>query len=324
MVPVAIGIDIGGTNTKYGIVDQDGNALAETSLSTPKYEDVHEYVRVVCNAIKHLVDSIPDKVEIRGIGIGAPNGNYFKGTIEYAPNLKWKGVIPMTELFGQYFDVPVVLTNDANAAAIGEMIYGGAKGLKDFIMITLGTGVGSGFVVDGELVYGHDGFAGEFGHVCAVRGGRMCTCGRKGCVETYASARGLVLTVQELLAGSRDESDLAHILPEKLTPKDIFEAAENGDKIAMEAFEYTGKILGETLSDAVAYTSPKKIFLFGGVAKAGHWILDPTYRHMEKNLLSIYKNKVQIVPSGLPDVNAAILGASAMAWKELGVQELDF
>ncbi|MEZ4773481.1 MAG: ROK family protein [Bacteroidia bacterium] len=318
MTPVAIGIDIGGTNTKYGIVDQHGNALAETSLSTPKYEDVGEYVRVVSNAIHSLVESLPEPVEIKGVGIGAPNGNYFKGTIEYAPNLKWKGVIPMTQLFSEYFPgVPIVLTNDANAAAIGEMIYGGAKGLKDFIMITLGTGVGSGFVVNGELVYGHDGFAGEFGHVCAVRGGRMCTCGRKGCVETYASARGLVLTVQELLAGSKDESPLAHILPEKLTPKDIFEAAESGDPVAVAAFEYTGKILGESLSDAVAYLSPQSIFLFGGVAKAGKWILDPTYQHMEDNLLAIYKNKVKILPSGLPDVNAAILGASAMVWKEI-------
>ncbi|MDX2250393.1 MAG: ROK family protein [Bacteroidia bacterium] len=318
MTPVAIGIDIGGTNTKYGIVDQHGNALAETSLSTPKYEDVEEYVRVVSHAVHSLVDSLPEPVEIKGVGIGAPNGNYFKGTIEYAPNLKWKGVIPMTELFGKYFpDVPIILTNDANAAAIGEMIYGGAKGMKDFIVITLGTGVGSGFVANGQLIYGHDGFAGEFGHVCAVRGGRMCTCGRKGCVETYASARGLVLTVQELLAGSTDDSPLAQILPEKLTPKDVFEAAENGDPVAIEAFEYTGKILGESLSDAVAYLSPKAIFLFGGVAKAGNWILEPTHRHMENNLLAIYKNKVKIAPSGLPDVNAAILGASAMVWKEI-------
>ena len=320
MTPVAIGIDIGGTNTKYGIVNREGEALAEASLSTPQYEDVNEYVAVVSRAIRNLLDSIPQKVEIQGIGIGAPNGNYFTGTIEYAPNLRWKGVIPLADMFNKHFHVPVVLTNDANAAAIGEMIYGGAKGLDNFAMITLGTGVGSGFVVNGGLIYGHDGFAGEFGHVTAVRGGRLCTCGKKGCVETYASARGLVLTVMELISASPDDSTLRHILPDELTPKHIFEAAEKGDPVAKQAFEYTGKILGQSLSDMVAYMSPSHIFVFGGVAKAGEWILEPTRRHMEKNLMSIYKNKVKVVPSGLPDINAAILGASSLIWKELGVK----
>ncbi|MCB0852141.1 MAG: ROK family protein [Bacteroidetes bacterium] len=317
MTPVAVGIDIGGTNTKYGIVDRNGKALAEASLSTPKYEDINEYVAVVSRAIMHLVDSVPQKVSIKGIGIGAPNGNYFTGTIEYAPNLRWKGVIPLADLFNKHFHVPVVLTNDANAAAIGEMMYGGAKGMDNFSMITLGTGVGSGFVVNGGLIYGHDGFAGEFGHVTAVRDGRLCTCGKKGCVETYASARGLVLTVQELVSASPDDSNLRHILPDELTPKHVFEAAENGDPIAKAAFESTGKILGQSLADMVAYLSPSHIFVFGGVAKAGEWILAPTRRYMEKNLMPIYKNKVKVVPSGLPDTNAAILGASALIWKEL-------
>lgn len=318
MTPISIGIDIGGTNTKFGVVDQNGKTLIKNSISTRQFEKIEDYVEGVSAEIRRLLISVDQELVLKGIGIGAPNANYFSGNIEYAPNLRWKGVIPLVEMFEKHFDVPIVITNDANAAAIGEMMYGAAKGYKDFIMITLGTGVGSGFVVNGNLVYGHDGFAGEFGHVCAVRGGRTCTCGRQGCVETYASARGLVLTVQEQLAGSTDESELAHILPENLTPKLVFEAAEKGDPIAEKAFEYTGKMLGESLSDIVAITSPKAIFLFGGVARAGKWILDPTHEHMEKNLLNIYKNKVEIIPSELPGSEAAILGASALVWKEIG------
>ena len=318
MKSVAVGIDIGGTNTKYGIVDGQGNMLADSSLSTRDYEKVEDYVYAVHQAIEELRKKIGEPLEIKGIGIGAPNANYFTGRIEGAPNLRWKGVVPLADLFGQYYSGPVVITNDANAAAIGEMIYGAAKGLKNFVVVTLGTGVGGGFITNGELIYGHDGFAGEFGHVCAVRGGRMCSCGKRGCIEAYASARGLVLTVHEELAASQEESDLRHILAEKLTPKDVFEAAEAGDSIAARAFEQTGKLLGETLSDLVAYMSPKAIFFFGGVARAGKWILEPTAKHMEENLLDIYKGKVELIPSGLPDSDAAILGASALVWKELG------
>ena len=321
MTPIAIGIDIGGTNTKYGLVTETGKVLAEKSISTRQFETIDTYVAGVSRAVREMIAEVKEEVKLKGIGVGAPNGNYFKGTVEYAPNLRWKGVIPLADLFGEYFDVPVILTNDANAAAIGEMMYGGAKGCKDFIMITLGTGVGSGFVVNGQLVYGHDGFAGEFGHVCAVRGGRMCTCGKRGCVETYASARGLVLTLQEELAGSNEESELDHMVPEDITPKIIYEYAEKGDPIAQQTFEQTGKILGEALSDAVAFTSPKAIFLFGGVARAGKWILEPTKRHMEANLLAIYRDKVDIIPSELPGSEAAILGASALVWKELELRE---
>ncbi|GAB4412107.1 MAG: ROK family protein [Bacteroidia bacterium] len=317
MKSVAIGIDIGGTNTKYGIADREGSILASASLPTRGYPEAADYVKAMYEAIQTLVSGLGEMVEIKGIGIGAPNANYYKGTIEQAPNLQWRGVVPLAAMFHSYLDVPVILTNDANAAAIGEMIYGGAKGLRDFVVITLGTGVGSGFIVNGGLVYGHDGFAGEFGHVTAVRGGRLCTCGRRGCVETYASARGVVLSVQEELSGSQEESPLRHILPEHITPKEVFEAAEAGDPIAIRAFEYTGKILGEALSDLVAYTSPEAIFMFGGVAKAGHWILEPTKRHMEANLLNIYQNKVKIIPSHLPESDAAILGASSLVWKEI-------
>jgi glucokinase len=317
MKSIAVGIDIGGTNTKYGLVDRNGNVLAKHSLSTPQFPKVEDFVAAVSLAVRGLIEELDMACEIIGIGIGAPNANYYTGTIENAPNLRWKGVIYLSELFKAQFEAPVVITNDANAAAIGEMVYGAAKGCKDFIMITLGTGVGSGFMVNGQLIYGHDGFAGEFGHVIAVPGGRLCTCGRRGCVETYAAARGVVLTVQEELAASTDESSLRNVLPGNLTPKAIFEAAEEGDHIAQRAFDYTGRVLGEALSNAVAITSPKSIFLFGGVARAGKWILEPTKKYMEASLLPIYQNKVDLIPSKLPGSEAAILGASALAWQEL-------
>ncbi|MDX2285928.1 MAG: ROK family protein [Bacteroidia bacterium] len=318
MKPIAIGIDIGGTNTKYGVADREGTILASGSLPTREYEQVEDFVAAVHAALSTLIQNqIGEPVEIKGIGIGAPNANYYRGTIEYAPNLLWQDVIPLADLFRKHYDAPVVVTNDANAAAIGEMIYGGAKGMRDFVVITLGTGVGSGFVASGQLIYGHDGFAGEFGHVTAVPGGRLCTCGRKGCVEAYASARGVCLTVQELLAGHNESSLLDEVSSLEMTPRHVFEAAERGDAVAREAFEYTGKVLGEALSNLVAYTSPEAIFVFGGVARAGKWILEPTMRHMEENLLVIYKNKVKIIPSRLPESDAAILGASSLVWQEI-------
>jgi len=322
MKEVAIGIDIGGTNTKYGVVDRAGNILAHNSHETGSSKDIKVYISELMDAILRLCEEAGQDLEIKGIGIGAPNGNYFSGTIEYAPNLPWKGIIPLAQLVKDRYPSQVFITNDANAAAIGERVYGAAKGMDDFAVVTLGTGVGSGFVTNGKLIYGHDGFAGEFGHVTAVRGGRLCTCGKRGCVETYAAARGLVLTVQEELAATQADTKLRQILQEHLTPKDIFDAAEAGDEIAKHAFEYTGKILGEALADMVAYLSPKAIFIFGGVAKAGDWIIEPTKRHMELNLLQIYQNKVDIIPSGLPDSDAAILGASALVWDELGLEEL--
>lgn len=317
MKQVTIGIDIGGTNTKYGFVDREGNLLAGSSMPTVGYQEVDDYIDALSKAIDKLRAGIEEDLELMGIGVGAPNANYYTGTIEHAPNLPWKGVIPLADLFMKRYETGVFITNDANAAAIGEMIYGGAKGMRNFAVITLGTGVGSGFVVNGDLVYGHDGFAGEFGHVIAVPDGRMCTCGRRGCIETYAAARGLVLTVQEELAGSNEESELRHVLPEKLTPKDVYDAAIQGDTIAQKAFWETGRLLGKELANLVALLSPEAIFFFGGVARAGDLILKPTKEYLEKYSLVVFQNKVELIPSHLPDSDAAILGASALAWKEL-------
>ncbi|MCI4667645.1 MAG: ROK family protein [Bacteroidia bacterium] len=317
MKQVTIGIDIGGTNTKFGLVDKDGRILASHSIRTPRDQSINDYVEELSRSLHGLIDLSQEELQLMGMGIGAPNGNYYEGTIEDAPNLIWDGVIPFVDLMKEKFDVHTVITNDANAAAIGEMVYGGAKEMKDFIVITLGTGIGSGFIVNGELVYGADGFAGEFGHVITVWDGRPCTCGRRGCIETYASARGVVLTVMAELAGSKRDSGLRNLHYQEITPKKIFEAAEAGDPIAQRAFERTGNMLGRALSNLVNIFSPEAIFLFGGVARAGHWIIDPTKNAMENNVLPIFRNKVQIIPSHLPASDAAILGASALAWKEL-------
>jgi glucokinase len=319
MKEVVIGVDIGGTFTKYGIVDRHGNCLIENSISTNSGNGVEEFLKDATKAFKNDLAKFSD-ISLKGIGIGAPNGNYYNGTIEFAPNLKWKGIIHLVDLFKKNFDVPIVLTNDANAAAIGEMIYGNAKDLRDFIVITLGTGLGSGIVSNGEVIYGHDGFAGEIGHTIVRHNGRQCGCGRKGCLETYASATGIKRTVYKLLADSLEESKLRAVSFNELSAEMITEAAKNGDKIAIEAFEYTGLLLGQTLADSVAYTSPKVIFLFGGLAKAGNLILEPTRRHLENNLLNIYKGKVNVLISGMEELNAAIMGAGALAWKELEKQ----
>jgi glucokinase len=299
MKEFCIGIDIGGTNTVFGVVDISGNFIAENSIPTKKYQTIEEFIDALSQAINNSLAQIGGNYILKGIGIGAPNGNYHNGTIEYAPNLNWKGIVPIADLLNKQFHVPVVLTNDANAAAMGEMIYGAAKGLKDFIVITLGTGLGSGFVVDGKIVYGHDGFAGELGHVIYDPEGRLCGCGRKGCLETYASATGIVKTVFELLNKSGEESLLRAIDKEKLNSKDIYEAAVRGDKIALEAFDFTALVLGRKLADAVAITSPEAIFLFGGLALSGDYILVPTKKYMEENLLKIYQNKVRVELSGL-------------------------
>lgn len=307
----SIGIDIGGTNSVMGIVDKMGNIIFETSISTHDFEDVREFV-ATCYA--HLSEAIHQigVDQFKGIGIGAPNGNYYKGTIEFAPNLRWKGIIPLAELFSNQFNLPATVTNDANAAAIGEMMHGAAKGMNDFIMVTLGTGVGSGFVANGKMIYGHDGFAGELGHVIVERDGRLCGCGRHGCLETYASATGIVRTVHELLQRHNTPSELRAL--EKIQSKDIYLAATHGDALALEAFEFTGTILGTCLANAVAITSPEAIILFGGLAQAGHLIFEPTQRAMEENLLAIYKNKVKLLPSELRESDAAILGTASLAW----------
>ena len=315
MKEIAIGIDIGGTNTAIGIVDRDGHCLAQSNISTNSYAEPGEFVQVLHTNIQTLLTNAAG-YQLAGIGIGAPNGNYYNGTIEFAPNLRWRGVVRLVDLVKQFYTTPVILTNDANAAAIGEMIYGGAKGLRDFIVITLGTGLGSGIVANGELVYGHDGFAGEIGHTIVDPAGRVCGCGRRGCLETYASAPGIKRTVFELIAESNTPSMLRASSFDTLTAAMITDAAKQGDALALEAYERTGRILGLKLADAVAHTSPSAIFLFGGLANAGEFIFTPTKRYMEEYMLNIFRNKVQLLPSGLTD-NAAILGASALVWKEL-------
>jgi len=318
MIQAAIGIDIGGTNTVLGIVDKDGNIIARNSIPTVTHPDYTIFMNALCKAIDETIKQTKEETDIKGIGIGAPNGNYYNGTIEFAPNLNFKGIVRVVDFLKERFDYNViVLTNDANAAAIGEMIYGGAKGMKDFIMITLGTGVGSGIVVNGEIVYGHDGFAGEIGHTIVYPHGRECGCGKRGCLETYTSAPGIKRTIFELLSTMNDPSELRSVSFEDLSAKKIDEAARKGDKIAQKAFDYTGEILGLKLADAVAHTSPEAIFLFGGLAQAGDLIFEPVKHYMEKYMLDIFKNKVKLLPSELPPGDAAILGASALVWKEL-------
>lgn len=317
MKEIVAGIDIGGTNTALGLVDAEGQCLAECGVPTKDFPDVRDYVAAVRREIDQMISGSTMPLTLRGIGIGAPNGNHYRGSIEHAPNLLWKGIVPLAEMFRRHYPVPVALTNDANAAAIGEMLFGAAKGLRDFIVITLGTGVGSGIVVNGELLYGHDGFAGEIGHTIFDPQGRECGCGRRGCLETYVSAGGIVRTVFELLATSREPSELRDFSFETLTSKMITDAARRGDKIAIRAFDRTGYTLGLKLADAVAHTSPEAIFLFGGLAKAEDFIFEPTRRYMEENMLNIFKNKVKLLPSGLTHGNVAILGAAALIWKEL-------
>ncbi len=308
------GIDIGGTNTKFGLVDTAGKFLLSESISTEHFPIPEDLVAVVCEHIKKMIVQFSDKYELAGVGIGAPNGNYFSGTIEFAPNLKWKGIIPLAKMFEDKLHVKAVLTNDANAAALGEMIFGGAKGMNDFIFITLGTGLGSGIVVNGEMVYGHDGFAGELGHVIMFSDGRQCGCGRKGCLETYCSATGIKRTYSDLLMSSHEKISSSGKVADA---KYIYDKAIAGDKIAIEAFDYTGDILGLALANSVAYTSPQAIFLFGGLALAGDFIFKPTIESFEKNLLHIYKNKIQLLPSQLHENDAAILGAASLIWKEI-------
>lgn len=309
--PLAIGIDIGGTNTSFGIVDRRGQIIEKGGMPTAG-DSVAQYIDTLKTEVAKIVDKV-GRDNIIAAGVGAPNGNFFTGEIAYAPNLPWEGVIPLAKLIGEALHLKVTITNDANAAALGEMMYGVAKGMKDFILITLGTGVGSGFVANGQLIYGHDGFAGELGHVIAVRDGRKCGCGRYGCLERYSSATGIVITAEEWLEQHTADS-LLRKYKGKLTAKQIHEAAEQGDTVALEIFEYTGKILGQVLADAVAITSPQAIIFFGGLAKSGELLFKPVRRHMEDNLLRVFKNKVALLQSDLPDSDAAILGASALVW----------
>lgn len=309
---LALGIDIGGTGTAFGIVDRRGQILEQSSMATTGHATVQDFIAALKKEVGPMIERAGAD-NIKGVGVGAPNGNFYTGEVAYAANLPWEGVIPFAKLLSQSLNKPVTLTNDANAAAIGEMMYGAAKGMKDFILITLGTGVGSGFVANGQLIYGHDGFAGEIGHVIAVRNGRDCGCGRRGCLETYASATGIVRSAEEWLKERDDETSLRQVSG-KITAKVIHEAAEQGDALALELFEYTGKILGETLADAVAITSPQAIIFFGGLARSGEMLMKHVRTHMEASLLRVFKNKVSLTYSALADADAAILGASALVW----------
>ncbi len=317
---IAAGIDIGGTNTVFGLVDENGIIIFRDSLETKKYPHPEGLAKATSELILHSLKNLEPKtpnLQFVGIGIGAPNGNYFNGTIEFAPNLNWKGVIPLAYYFEKYSGVKSVLTNDANAAAMGEMIFGGAKSMKDFLFITLGTGLGSGIVVNGEMVYGHDGFAGELGHVIIDYNGRLCGCGRNGCLETYCSATGIVKTYAELKIEnlSREGKLNMESFGEEITAETIYQRAQKGETEALEAFRKTGERLGVTLANAVAITSPEAIFLFGGLAKSGDFIFKPTVKYFEENLLNIYKNKVKILPSQLNENDAAILGAASLVFK---------
>jgi len=313
--PYVVGIDIGGTNTVFGIVDARGTIIASSSIKTAGYPTAAEYADEVCKNLLPLIIANGGVDKIRGIGVGAPNGNYYTGTIEFAPNLPWKGILPLAAMFEERLGIPTALTNDANAAAIGEMTYGAARGMKDFIMITLGTGVGSGIVINGQLVYGHDGFAGELGHVIVRRDGRQCGCGRKGCLETYCSATGVARTAREFLVARPEPSLLRDIPAEDIVSKDVFDAAVRGDKLAQDIFEYTGRILGEALADFIAFSSPEAIILFGGLAKSGDYIMKPIRKAIDDNILKIYEGKTKLLISELKDADAAVLGASALGWE---------
>jgi len=315
--PLAIGIDIGGTGTKFGIVDRVGNLLFSSEMSTKKHKQVDSFITELHSRMSVLIDQAGGIGRIKGVGLGAPNGNYYTGTIEYAPNLPWKGIIPLSKLVRDKFSLPVTLTNDANAAALGEMMYGAAQGMKDFITITLGTGVGSGIVANGKLIYGHDGFAGELGHAIIIPEGRYhAGTGKYGSLESYASATGVRLTALEMLASRKTKSTLREVPEEEIDSKKVFEAATAGDQLAKDIFEFTGKILGMALANYVMFSSPEAIILFGGLTKAGDLLLKPARQHMEANLIQIFQNKVKILVSHLKESDAAILGASALVWEE--------
>ena len=315
MEPLAIGIDIGGTGTKFGIVDRNGNILFSGEIPTRNHGDIENYIEELHKELFPLIERAGGPGRINGIGVGAPNGNFYTGTVEYAPNLPWKGVIPLAKLIQDKFQLPTALTNDANAAAIGEMMYGAAKGMKDFIMITLGTGVGSGIVANGKLIYGHDGFAGELGHTVIIPNGRYHEgTGKYGSLESYASATGVRLTALELMKSSSQDSLLRRVPEEELDSRMVYEAAVKGDQLAKDIFDFTGKILGMALANFVMFSSPEAIILFGGLTKAGDRILTPAREAMESNLIRIFQNKVKLLISHLAESDAAILGASALVW----------
>ncbi len=315
--PYVIGLDLGGTNSVFGIVDRRGTIVATTSVKTQGQNDVEVYVDNCCTALKKIIEEVGGIEKIQAMGIGAPDANYYTGIIDNPANLPWKGEIPLAKMFSDRLGIPVALTNDANAAAIGEMAYGAAKGMKNFIMITLGTGVGSGIVVNGQVVYGSDGFAGELGHVIVDKSSeaRSCGCGRKGCLETYCSATGVARTAKMIVSSSERPTLLRNIPLDEITSKDVAIAAGQGDEVAKEIFEYTGKILGEACADFAAFSSPEAFIFFGGLTKAGDLLMDPIKKAYDENVLFLYKNKAQMIVSELDDAGAAVLGASALGWE---------
>lgn len=317
MKEVVAGIDIGGTNTSIGLVEKNGNIVAESRFMTTDYLKINSYVSELVSSVTKLMESKKVKLKLTAIGMGAPNANYHRGTIELAPNLAWKGIVPMVKYIRNKIDVPVVITNDAKAAAMGEMIFGGAKKMKNFIVLTLGTGLGSGIVINGQILYGHTGFAGELGHTTVAEGGRDCGCGRQGCLENYGSATGLVRTALNLLCEMREDSILRDITPSELTSKKIAEAAAKNDPIALEAMDYTAEMLALGISNAIGFSSPEAIFLVGGLAKAGEMLFAPVREYVEKKVQPIFRGTVKILHSGIPENNVAVLGAAALAWNEL-------
>lgn len=315
--PYVIGLDMGGTNSVFGIVDQRGNIKSQTVISTKAYPDFKDYVKAAYEALQPALDQVGGIQNIRAMGIGAPDANYYTGNIENAANLAWKGIVPCAQLFEEVFGIPVRVTNDANAAAMGEMTYGVARGMKNFIMITLGTGVGSGIVVDGRVVYGSDGFAGELGHFVIDHSdnARSCGCGRKGCLEAYTSATGVAHTAREFLEHSSEASLLRDLVADEITSYDVFKAAEKGDKLALDIFNYTGRILGTACADFATFCSPEAFVFFGGLTKAGEYLMQPLRKAYEENILFLYKNEAKLLISALNGSEAAVLGASALGWE---------
>ena len=322
MKPYVLGIDIGGTNTVFGIVDARGTVIASSSIKTAKHANIEDYIEELYTEVMRLI-TVNDAVDkINGIGVGAPNANYYTGNIEHAANLIWEGTIPLAAMLEEKFNIPVAITNDANAAAIGEMTYGAARGLKDFIMITLGTGVGSGIVVNGQLVYGHDGFAGELGHLIVKRSnGRLCGCGRTGCLEAYCSATGVARTAREFLEIRTEPSLLRNIPIDQITSKDVYDAAMQGDQIAKDIFEYTGTILGEAFADMTVFSSPQAFILSGGLSKSGELLLKPLRAAMDRNMMNVFKGKPKVLLSELKEADAAVLGASALGWEVKPIEQ---
>lgn len=316
--PYVIGLDLGGTNSVFGIVDSRGEIKATTAIKTQGYDNVDDYVAAAVDALHVIIDQVGGIDKIKAMGIGAPNGNYYKGTIEFAPNLSWghSGIVPLADMFSKKLGIPVALTNDANAAAIGEMTYGVARGMKNFIVITLGTGVGSGIVVNGQLLYGSDGFAGELGHVIMCReNGRSCGCGRSGCLEAYCSATGVARTAREMLNTTQEPSLLRELKPEDITSLDVSIAASKGDKLAKDIYEFTGEMLGEACANFAAFSAPEAFIFFGGLTKAGDLLMEPIKRSYNEHVLKIYKGKAMFLISGLEGSSAAVLGASAVGWE---------